>query len=448
MRQQLLILTISLLWAIYPLTAKAQTISFAGYAKETITVTPEKSTGLDAIYVAYSTRGLSVKYKPKGSGPVTWYSFKNLGGAYAEKVDNVETIDGFSVLSSPEGDTGYIIDDDNSRTYFWLTDYSAHKLRLQGVAINDEKDCSTAYITIQGNGDAIHYFSITGRQLTLSRDITISYHTQEWNEEDLVFNPVEITKTISHLANETPITPAPLVNTNFYVEGDRFLAQWGEVQNVQSGVYSTPSVEVHTRAEQTSREAEDSNEISSGDGLGGSAPAEITFNAYTSDAVLHKEWQFSTNPDFGIIQYRFSQQDLTYTFAEEGTTYVRFIGSNADGSCESESEVYTVSIGASELHCPNAFSPDASEGINDEWKVSYKSLITFKCWIFDRYGTQIFYFDDPRQGWDGKYKGKFVKPGVYYYVIEATGSDGKHYKKGGDINILRYKSIRGAGSVE
>ena len=58
--------------------------------------------------------------------------------------------------------------------------------------------------------------------------------------------------------------------------------------------------------------------------------------------------------------------------------------------------------------------------------------------IFNRYGTQLFYFDNPEDGWDGKYNGKLVPPGVYFYVIEAKGSDGKQYKKGGDINILRY----------
>ena len=33
-----------------------------------------------------------------------------------------------------------------------------------------------------------------------------------------------------------------------------------------------------------------------------------------------------------------------------------------------------------------------------------------------------------------------VKPGVYYYVLEALGSDGKKYKLSGDINIIRYKN--------
>ena len=95
-------------------------------------------------------------------------------------------------------------------------------------------------------------------------------------------------------------------------------------------------------------------------------------------------------------------------------------------------------IGASDLRIPNAFSPN-DDGINDIWKVGYRSLIDFKCWIFDSKGTQLYQFDDPSGGWDGKYRGKTVKPGVYYYVIQASGADGKKYKKSGDINILNYK---------
>ena len=43
--------------------------------------------------------------------------------------------------------------------------------------------------------------------------------------------------------------------------------------------------------------------------------------------------------------------------------------------------------------------------------------------------------------------GRSVKPGVYYYVIQALGADGKKYKKSGDINILNYKKI-GESAVE
>lgn len=95
---------------------------------------------------------------------------------------------------------------------------------------------------------------------------------------------------------------------------------------------------------------------------------------------------------------------------------------------------------------PNFFSPGSTEGVNDVWKVSYKSIVKFHCWIFNSWGTQVCELKDPGQGWDGKYKGKLVDPGVYYYVIQAEGSDGHKYKKSGDINILRYKKNNGTGT--
>ena len=91
---------------------------------------------------------------------------------------------------------------------------------------------------------------------------------------------------------------------------------------------------------------------------------------------------------------------------------------------------------------PNEFSPGTTPGINDEFRVAYKSLVKFKAWIFNRWGLQMYYWTDPAQGWDGKKGGKYVQPGVYFYVIEAEGSDGIKYKEKGDINILRPKTIQ------
>ena len=79
-------------------------------------------------------------------------------------------------------------------------------------------------------------------------------------------------------------------------------------------------------------------------------------------------------------------------------------------------------------------------GNKPEWKVAYKSIVSFKCWIFNKWGVQMFYFDSPDQGWDGKYRGKYVDPGVYYYVIEAKGANNKKMKLKGHINILRPKN--------
>ena len=117
---------------------------------------------------------------------------------------------------------------------------------------------------------------------------------------------------------------------------------------------------------------------------------------------------------------------------------MRFTANNADGTCPYEGAVYEIVIGESRLDIPNAFSPQASPGTNDEWKVSYKSLTSFECHIFNRWGKELFSTTDPAQGWDGRSGGKYVPAGVYYYVIKATGADGIKYNKAGDINIINY----------
>ena len=87
------------------------------------------------------------------------------------------------------------------------------------------------------------------------------------------------------------------------------------------------------------------------------------------------------------------------------------------------------------------FSPGTSTGVNDAFRVAYKSLVNYKIWIFNRWGNELYHSTNPTQGWDGKKSGKYVPPGVYFYVIEATGSDGVKYNKKGSINILRPKNI-------
>ncbi len=420
----------------------APQVTFSGFGSKVIDITPDKNTGLDHIYVARSVQGLKISAPAVNGKPlVSWQIYDNRGGGFAVDVEGLRTEGDNTVLENPKGDAGYILTWEDAKLYFWLTDYTVHQLQMESLDISPEADCGMTTLTLTGTGNEIHYYSITGRQLTLSRQIKLVYNTLEWNQEELQYKQIEQTKELEAVG-QIFVSPPPLCNTTFTATGDRFLEEWNSGQQVQSPLFQTNAVEVNTTAERTNSPGEGSNQIGAGQetgGLGGSAPADVSFRAFITDAVLHSEWQFSTDPQFEEITHRFNQQDLDYTFNEEGTTYVRFIGSNADGSCSSESETYTVQIGASELRCPNAFSPGASEGINDEWKVSYRSLINFKCWIFDRYGTQLFYFDNPEQGWDGKYNGKLVRPGVYFYVIEATGSDGKKYKKGGDINILRYK---------
>jgi len=85
---------------------------------------------------------------------------------------------------------------------------------------------------------------------------------------------------------------------------------------------------------------------------------------------------------------------------------------------------------------PNVFTPNG-DGQNDEFRVAYKSIITFQAWVYNRWGRKVFSWSDPQKGWDGNINGKKATTGPYFYVIKATGSDGVKYLKKGDINLLR-----------
>ena len=335
---------------------------------------------------------------------------------------------------------GYIIEEGNNRYYCWVVDYSLHQLQLSSLGFTAQQECDVAELIFTGNADRIIYYTINGQAKELDRDIKLSYYTLQYDESSESYDQVVAEKSFAYL-NSTLRTTAPFCDTEFTLSGDKYLKQWNEYSTISSERFTANAVEAKTSAIQTLREND--NEQKDETALGGSAPCEIEFKAICTDAAIFQEWQMSDDAEFENITMRINEAITTYTFREYGTTYVRFVASNASGTCNYYSDTYEVFIGESRLECPNAFSPDATEGVNDEWKVSYKSLISFECHIFNRWGIKVAELTDPSQGWDGKHNGKFVPSGVYYYVIKAEGSDGKKYNLSGDINIIKYKGATG-----
>lgn len=430
----------------------AQSLTFTGNSLRVLEETPEKSTGLEKIYVLYSAEGVAASYTSDSGRRINWLKFDMLGGGHAEEVESTQ--DGHvSTLASLEGDKGYIVEDGDRRYCFWVTDYQAHRLRLKSASAASEQECGSSIINVEGSGTPIRYYSITGVPKTLNQDIKVEYDTQEWRESSNSGNFVQKKecKSFESFQSEYRLTPPNYCSSTFRVTGDKFLRAWNWEESAETALVQPTSVDARTFADQDdvsddegSTSPDASNQIGGGDieGLGGSAPCDISFRAYVTDGIIHHEWQLTRDPSFETIDYRFTSQDLDYTFLEEGTHYLRYIGSNADGSCEYVSETYEVSIGESQLLVPNAFSPNG-DGVNDEWKVAYRSLLKFQCYIFDRQGHQICHLTSPDMGWDGKIGGKTVDSGVFFYVIEAEGSDGKKYKKSGDINIVKFVGKQG-----
>jgi hypothetical protein len=65
--------------------------------------------------------------------------------------------------------------------------------------------------------------------------------------------------------------------------------------------------------------------------------------------------------------------------------------------------------------------------------------------VYDRWGSLVyeqndFYpelNDEFTGGWDGRYRGKFVDPGVFVYIIEVDFLDDRVLLYRGDVTVVR-----------
>ena len=434
---------IMLMAAALALLSASGQVTFRGVGEhKVIEVTPDMNTGLNKIYVVYDTQGVSMSYPSTNGKRAEWYSF-DYKGINIDEIPGVRWDGRSTTLSQVIPNKGYKIEETGGRPFYcWVVNYADYMMSLNDIFWDNDKPCSLLTLKVDGIAPAIPYASVNFRPMVLDRELELTYYTKVRDDS----TDWQLKKVIDYYEslNSTIQINQPLCDTKFTLRGDRFLKEWGLEEVVESRDYVTHAVSCGATADQEDRGYD--NEKGNKDGLGGSAPVHILFTGYYTDAVVYRVWEIATDPDFENIIMSFPYQDeLDYTFNDAGAYYVRYRVANDDGSCEDLSEIGPITVSESELQCPNIFSPGSTEGVNDVWKVSYKSLIEFHCWIYNRWGNLVCEFTDPGSGWDGTYHGQLVDTGVYYYVVTATGSDGVKYKKRGDITILRY--TRGAGAA-
>lgn len=180
----------------------------------------------------------------------------------------------------------------------------------------------------------------------------------------------------------------------------------------------------------------------------GSAPiiAQLKANAEnTAGWTAYYEWRFTKEGDNIPYLVRY-EQDTEYTFMTAGVHRVvlHAIFSQGTDTVAYTKEYWdnnvpiTVSVSESKLEFPNAFSPNG-DGINDIYKAKegFQSITEFHAYIYNRWGQLLYEWTNPSEGWDGKYKGKDVKQGVYFCLVKAKGADGRIFNIKRDVNLLR-----------
>jgi gliding motility-associated-like protein len=420
------------------------TNSFAQYSVDgtVYTYSVSASSGIQAVYIANGLNGVTISYTADNGKTVNWHSYKqSLAGKteVSESLVNVTNNGSTSTYSitSPEDASGYLVEEDGVlKSTLWMIDYSKHLPELNSITAKASDDCSSKSVTLSiDKSDKISYYGVGGVEYSLNMQYKLSYDKQTWDATSSTFISSSLTSDWQTVRTSL-VVDAPLKDTRFTLTGDKIAEYLGISQTVSSGVYEEKFTETYIGASQTAHGAD--NEVGSSEttDLGGSAPAEIAFKGYSNEPVAsYYAWTIYKKTDLKNWIARYNDKTINYTFNDAGDYIVYLVTTNSTSSCQDSASV-EFSISESFLDLPNYFTPNASEGENDEYKVAYKSLVSFKATIFNRWGNKLYEWTDPSKGWDGKYNGKFVTPGVYFVVIEAKGSDGVKYKKARDINIL------------
>ncbi|MCB0759682.1 MAG: gliding motility-associated C-terminal domain-containing protein, partial [Flavobacteriales bacterium] len=97
------------------------------------------------------------------------------------------------------------------------------------------------------------------------------------------------------------------------------------------------------------------------------------------------------------------------------TTWFHLTVIGPDGCVGIDSVLVTV---VPEVKVPSGFTPNG-DGHNDTWILDFASLFPgIEVQVFSRWGEPLFRSVGYAVPWDGKYDGKIVPMGTYYYVVE------------------------------
>jgi len=344
-------------------------------------------------------------------GNVDWYRLPDTINPIAQS-SHLDTYTGL------EHGAGYMIKKDGVRDVFWVFDYDS--LRPDVKQIDAELSCENTLLVLNGEVPAMKYQRMNTQLVTYPRTCHITYLSAAWDgESESWVDSIAVEEV--EFENMMRVAASPMA-TDFAISD--ILARQLDLKEdtLYSPVFQPVALKAKPMTITTTRGkmSEPSNEVnrpySPDDVMNMSAPLEVLFRANGLNANYY-EWKI-----YKASQHILSRKDAEhrYTFTEKGNYRAVVVVSN--DYCVLDSVDFTISISESMLLVPNVFTPNG-DGANDEFRVAYRSIKEFHCWVYNRWGHLVYEWTDPAKGWDGTINGKPAAEGAYFYVIRALGTD-------------------------
>ena len=134
---------------------------------------------------------------------------------------------------------------------------------------------------------------------------------------------------------------------------------------------------------------------------------------------------------------------LTQTVMPLVTTAYSIAVSSSNG-CHDDDRILVIVDRRRQVYVPNIFSPN-DDGVNELLNIfakpgSVRNIKTFQ--VYSRWGESLYSLEDflPNDeliGWNGKYRGQQMNPGVYVWMMEVEFIDGVTELYKGDVTLYR-----------
>lgn len=132
-----------------------------------------------------------------------------------------------------------------------------------------------------------------------------------------------------------------------------------------------------------------------------------------------------------------STSNPVHVFETPGIYSVILTSTNNKGETALDSIKVEVTGNSSISSIPKDFTPNG-DGVLDVFVFQTKNIAKMNAKIFDKKGTVVYTSESTDAKWDGKdLQGNDAKEGIYFYIINAEGVDGKKYEPKGSINLTR-----------
>lgn len=154
----------------------------------------------------------------------------------------------------------------------------------------------------------------------------------------------------------------------------------------------------------------------------------VVYFTNLSSSALYWYWDFGDSTGSSL-------KNPYHRYNREGEFLVTLIAVS-DKGCSDTAILPVVIHDETTLYAPTAFTPGHDKK-NDEFRLFGLNVENFQIYIYSRWNQIIFESKDINEGWDGKFKGKYLPAGVYAWIASYNDYLGRYKKVSGSVTLIR-----------